>query len=829
MCVQIKKMLSKKFENNRIVFWYDKDGQFIEDFQKIDLEDVKKLVIGENEFVIKYQILRQEPKQKFLLYKPQEKPANTDNWLLDVLLSNTEFQTEVWAITLSELGLGSEYREITQNHAFFFNSKDRTEKLKDLLDETCSINQVKMKMLFVITKTEGDINAVVSSLLQEYANGETKMMNVIQKSNLDKFLFIKMDESFGYHSANPTIKDFIINAFKWCFDITLNKPIKDEDKLSNGARIFLNQWKNDSRYGKDFEKISNEVATIINAENTVYSENYKDLVDADYFEVIDKRILLSLIDDLCKRTINPKEVFDIINQRKSMKWYDKFENLYLAVWYATQFIQMFENDCRFDISSVSTGIENYVQRWYKIDLYYRKFIFNIKASGHIGTFEKFVEEIENLYSNKYLLNLNDNWQQQIDKKTVWEFDCIDRQRDFYKKYVSPSKSKLCVIVSDALRYEIGDELASRIRQEDRFDAKLNHAITGLPSYTQLGMASVLPHNALEIIEKDTTVLADNVSTSGLENRNKILSQKETKAIALKDTDIINNSTENLREIVKNNDVIYVFHNKIDEVGHALSSEEQAFDAAETTIEEILKLVKKFTSANINNVLITSDHGFIYQNKKLDEDEFLGVEPVGEQIIKKDRRFVVGRNLQENNSFIKFNAKSLGLLGDLEFQFPKSINRLRLQGAARKFVHGGVSLQEIIIPIIAINKKRQSDITKVEVEVMRSNDIISSNQLVVTLYQKDIVKDKIQKRVLNIGLYNKNGDLISETKEIVFDSTSSETRDREQQVTLLLHKSIDNENNRSVYLKLTEPEENTSYSKDYKQLVYTVRKTFTMDF
>ena len=265
------------------------------------------------------------------------------------------------------------------------------------------------------------------------------------------------------------------------------------------------------------------------------------------------------------------------------------------------------------------------------------------------------------------------------------------------------------------------------------------------------------------------------------------------------------------------------------MGHALSSEEQAFDAAETTIEEILKLVKKFTSANINNVLITSDHGFIYQNKKLDEDEFLGVEPVGEQIIKKDRRFVIGRNLQENNSFIKFNAKSLGLLGDLEFQFPKSINRLRLQGAARKFVHGGVSLQEIIIPIIAINKKRQSDITKVEVEVMRSNDIISSNQLVVTLYQKDIVKDKIQKRVLNIGLYNKNGDLISEIKEIVFDSTSSETRDREQQVTLLLHKSIDNENNRSVYLKLTEPEENTSYSKDYKQLVYTVRKTFTMDF
>ena len=92
-------MLSKKFENNRVVFWYDKDGQFSEDFQNIELDDVKKLAIGENEFVIKYQILRKEPNQKFLLYKNGEKPDNKENWLLDILLANDEFQTEVWAIT----------------------------------------------------------------------------------------------------------------------------------------------------------------------------------------------------------------------------------------------------------------------------------------------------------------------------------------------------------------------------------------------------------------------------------------------------------------------------------------------------------------------------------------------------------------------------------------------------------------------------------------------------------------------------------------------------------------------------------------------------------
>lgn len=824
MCEQIKKTLLNKFENSRIVFWYDKDKQFTEDFANLELDGVKKLTIGENEFALKYRILREEPNQKFLLYKPAEKPEDAQNWLLDVLLANAEFHAEQWALILAELGLGSEYSDITKEHAFFFNSKERKEKLKALLGKSETLKQVRMKMLFVISKGEGDINSVVENLLHEYALGKNEMMNAISKSKLDAFLYDRMQEAYGYSSSTPNVKDFIINTFERSFT-------NDMDGATNsgtGAKIFLNQWKNDVRYAADFEKISNEVADILKIEDKVYQKDYKSLVAADYFEAIDRRIIAALIEDLRKRTINPKEVFDIITQRRTMKWYKKYENLYQALWYAAAFVEMVEKEGHFTVNSISTGIENYTNTWYKIDQYYRKFIYNLKVSGQVSGFEKLLEDIENLYSNKYLLNMNDSWQQQIDKKTVWEFDCIDRQRDFYHKYVESSKTKLCVIISDALRYEIGDELAARIRQLDRFDAKLNKAITGLPSYTQLGMASLLPHNALEIIERDLTVTADDAPTAGIDNRNKILQQKATGALALKDTDILNSNSEGLREIAKNNSIIYVFHNKIDEVGHSLSSEEQAFEAAEDTIEELIKIMKKLASADIYNIIITSDHGFIYQNKDLDEDEYLGIEPTGD-VIKKDRRFVIGRNLKEDNSFMKFSAQNLGLRGDLEFQFPKSINRLRLQGAARKFVHGGASLQEIIVPIVTINKKRQSDISKVEVEMMRSTDIISSNQLVVTLYQKDIVNDKVQKRVLLIGLYNKAGELISEQKELIFDSISTETRDREQQVTLLLNKNVDNENNQTVYLKLSEPEEDTTYAKEYKSLVYTVRKTFTMDF
>ena len=85
-----------------------------------------------------------------------------------------------------------------------------------------------------------------------------------------------------------------------------------------------------------------------------------------------------------------------------------------------------------------------------------------------------------------------------------------------------------------------------------------------------------------------------------------------------------------REFAKAHDVIYLYHNRIDEIGDNRDSEERVFAAAEETLDELVDLVKKLQSnANAYNFLLTADHGFIYQNNELDESDFLGVEPHGE--------------------------------------------------------------------------------------------------------------------------------------------------------------------------------------------------------
>jgi uncharacterized protein (TIGR02687 family) len=836
MCEAVLKILQKKFETHRIVFWYDETQTYREQFEQICLPDVCKLEIGSNAFALKYRLLKEEPIQKFLLYSPSAKPNDDQNWLLDILLANAEFQTEDWAIHLSNLGLGMEYRPVSEQHLFFFNSKDRTEKLKKLIEKETNVltlQQVLEDMLYVITDANDGFDSVIESLLHHLACGKDTMMPLIQKCKLDAFLFENMEQRYGYtvqDTSKRSIKDFIFGAFKWSFYRSLNRKLDENITLSDGARIFLNKWQNDSRCEDDYEAIAKTAADVFGIAQTLENENYQLLLDCTYFKEIDNYLIRLLADKIYNHTLPTGDIEAYINKRLNTKWAKKdlkLQNMYLALMYAARFLGMFEQENRFEVYSPEQGVEQYVKSRYKIDLYYRKFIYHLKKSEHVGEMAELLHQVEDRYSNNYLLQMNDHWQQQLDTLAEWKINC-PKQRDFYRSYVECRSSKVCVIVSDALRYEIGEDLAARINQKNRLDAQVKYAVSGLPSYTQLGMAAVLPNKTLEIKE-DTTVFADGLPTSGLDNRDKILKRKCERSVALKTADILENNRDGLRDILKNNDVIYVFHDVVDKKSHDSASEEDTPLAAEEAVEELTKLVGKLMGDNyIGRVLITADHGFIYQNRTLDESEYLGVDPSGD-ILKKDRRFVVGKNLRQDSAFMSFTAGQLGLEGDLDFQFPKSINRLRVKGAALKFVHGGASLQEVIVPVVMISKKNQDDIRQVDVDLLDSgNGIISSSQLVIKLYQREPVGDKVQKRVLKIGVYNADGKLISEQKELVFDSPISDIKDREHTVTLLLTKEIDKENNRRVSLILREPN-GTNFTKEYLKKEYRVNKMFETDF
>ena len=123
MDIKVIENLKNLFEKHRIIFWYDEKKELREDFEGLILNDVEKIEIENNEYAIKYKILRENPKQKYLLYFEGPKPKPQNDWLLDVLLSNKEFKVDHNSIMISELNLDNSFSNLIENHKFFFNSK----------------------------------------------------------------------------------------------------------------------------------------------------------------------------------------------------------------------------------------------------------------------------------------------------------------------------------------------------------------------------------------------------------------------------------------------------------------------------------------------------------------------------------------------------------------------------------------------------------------------------------------------------------------------------------------------------------------------------------
>lgn len=833
---RIAAALERLFDKHRIVFWYDVKNELKSDFDALDMKGIEKCEISNNEFTLKHCILREKPKQKFLLYKAGAQPADLDNWLLDVQLAHGEFRTDQSAIWLSELNLPNEFMAIVDNHTAFFESAKRKEDLKKRLSAEDTLGMARLKMLSVCAAADTRIDSILEHLLDELASDKETALKLIERCQLQSFLWEQVKRHYGYYSDSPSLKDFVITLFKYAYFQSFNGSTNTKlPSLNNDALVFLKRWKDSRPHQAAFEYFSAECADILDIEADLVKRDVKDLLELDYFILIDRKIISSLVQAVQARTVSSGDITIWCRQRRQSHWYDKFEDLYSAVDVAGQFLALLDL-VSFHTPSASEMVANYTRHWFKLDQLYRQYIYALKVSGQTTLLNELTEQIENFYTNRYLLPLSNEWQRHVDAMTHWQVEEVIAQPRFYNQWVKPyltKNQKIYVIISDAFRYEIGEEMVSRIRQEDRYQADLECTLSVLPSFTQLGMAASLPRG-----EADASLSLDTLSgvayiggqsTQGTANRDKALKTVVgERARAMKSGELIEMTALECRELLKDHDVIYFYHNRIDHAGDKMQSEGEAFEAAEKTFEDLLKLIKKLTSANASNILITADHGFIYQNRPIEESDFLSI-PVTENVYK-DRRFLLGESLNMGDSFKQFNAQQLGLSGDVNVAIPKGIQRLRLSGSGSRFVHGGATLQEVIVPVIKINKSRQSDTSIVEVEIIRSgSNVITSGQLAVALYQVEPVSDKVQPRRLRAGIYTQADQLISDQHEIVMDFTSENTREREIKLRFLLSQEADAANNQEVTLRLDELVSGTSHYKNYKSISYTIRRSFASDF
>ena len=212
-------------------------------------------------------------------------------------------------------------------------------------------------------------------------------------------------------------------------------------------------------------------------------------------------------------------------------------------------------------------IKKYAGQYFRIDKAYRKFYYYCSLANNRGL-DKVKEIVEKAYVNNYLYEINLKFSNQMSEiAPIWKIDNVPMQKDFYYNEIRKNKNKTVVIISDALRYEAAEDLMQEIKSNYsiKADAELEYMLGSIPSYTELGMAALLPHNELTMNDKGN-VFADGIITNA-QNRGKILALHNEKTKAMNFEDLDNLSREELREIFSGIETAYIYHDKIDKAGH----------------------------------------------------------------------------------------------------------------------------------------------------------------------------------------------------------------------------------------------------------------------
>lgn len=818
--------LQSRLATQRVVFWYDPTEEYTAELDALDLGAVSVIRVQDDEFGVKSTILADHT-SKYLVYRSGVIPHGTANWLLDLELAYGVFTADRTSMLQQELGLSDPaLLPVIEEHQKFFAANSRKQALVKLLSDGDDAALLRAKMCQVLVKASGNkLTDIVRELVVENAAGKHARFDDLVTFGLSQFFWDGLASIYKYASTTPTIDDFVL----WMFSRAIEDFSSTTPDEFRNIRSDFNALRYDVRTQDVMTTLASRASDALDVKTRIEHRDYRELAKITIFEEIDRKVIVDLAAAVTTQSVTPREVADIVRKRQHSLWNTKYSKLYRAIQSASELLTEIAGLPQ-TIATAAVGLKQYQSEWFRIDQHYRWFTYAHQTADFQKPLEALKAEVDKQYANKYLYDFGGRWQQALESISEWKSPALTPQAKFFDRHVAPivkdGRTKVVVIISDGMRYEVAEELTSMIRGENRFDASLSAVLGSLPSYTQLGMASLLPQSSLELDPEGLPVLADGKPTNGTANRDTIL--KSVKGHAITAAQVLAMPGSELRELYTKHQVFYVYHDRIDAAGDSASTERTVFEAAEETLRELLQLVKKWTNANATNILITADHGFLYQDIPLEQAYYVSEGPQGDAVTKTNRRYVLGRSLKPSPSFMTFTSAQAGLVGDIDIQIPKSIHRIPQPGAGTRYVHGGASLQEIVVPVITVNKKRKSDVRHVNVDLMPETDKITTGQLAVKLLQREAVTDKIRPRQVRLGLYV--GDtLISDQPILTFDSASDDQRDRYQKSVLYLTQDADHYNNRPVELRLEEPIPNTSQWKLLSKGNYTIKRSFTTDF
>lgn len=286
---------------------------------------------------------------------------------------------------------------------------------------------------------------------------------------------------------------------------------------------------------------------------------------------------------------------------------------------------------------------------------------------------------------------------------------VHLQSCLFADFVKPAlqKQKLAYFLVDAFRYEMARELCDQL--PDDWQHELVPAIAMPPTVTEVGMGALMPgaEKGIALVPASAGKLAVVIQGAVLKNRSDRMHHLEQACPVPVEIVELNEiaplQDKHLRSRLQDAQLIVV--TATEEIDGLWEGKPQmARQLQDHVFDQLRRGIRALLGIGVEKVVITADHGFLAGQNLLEGEP---VDPPGGETFDLHRRVWVGRGGSVIPGFMRKPISAFGLSGDMELVTSYSLGGFKASGGSFEYFHGGLSLQELIIPVLTITKGRTS--------------------------------------------------------------------------------------------------------------------------
>jgi len=334
----------------------------------------------------------------------------------------------------------------------------------------------------------------------------------------------------------------------------------------------------------------------------------------------------------------------------------------------------------------------------------RKFNFDFDAGGEHSGLEKLLAKAEHKYTEvgsaltKLFITQFHNAKHPIEG--------LLQQREFFATQVKPklSNDKVAYVWVDALRFEMARELCRLLK--DDFELTIQPGVGMIPTITEIGMAALLPK-----ANESAKVVAVGGGKLGLEIDGSIIKDRKDRVAFLKENagvpvfdckldDLLPKPTKRVKEGIESAQLVLVTSQEIDELGEA-DNIPQARLQVDGVLAQLRRGVRILSDHGIKSIVLAADHGHLFADE-IGED--MKIDAPGGKAEDLHRRVWVGVGGTSEPSYLRTSLASLGVDSEFDIATPWTFACFKSKGGARAYFHGGLSPQELIVPVVVLAAK-----------------------------------------------------------------------------------------------------------------------------